>query len=223
MTSAEASGRTIDEAVERALAQLGVARGEVDVEILQEPKAALLGFGGREARVRLTLRPSAAEILGSVAAETVRLMGFSASVRVEETADGLTATLQGGDLAGLVGRDGRVLDALELIAGLHVQRRLGRKASVSVDAMGYRARREQAVREAALQAAERVVREGTAVALGPMSARDRRTAHLALKNDARVTTSSRGEDDARQVVVLLRTRDESSPTQDSGSKPVPEE
>ncbi len=66
MTTAEASGRTVDEAVEKALAQLGVARSEVDIEVLQEPKAALLGFGGREARIRLTVRPGAADTLGCV-------------------------------------------------------------------------------------------------------------------------------------------------------------
>ncbi len=212
MTAAEASGRTVDEAVERALAQLGVARSEVDIEVLQEPKAALLGFGGREARIRLTVRPGAADTLGSLTTEIVQLMGYPTTVKVEETAEGLTAALQGHGLAGLVGRDGRVLDALELAAGLHLQRRLGRKAPVVVDAMGYRERRERTVQEAALQAAERVVREGAPVALEPMSARDRRSAHLVLKDDVRVTTSSSGEDDARHVVVLPRPGEEAPPT-----------
>ncbi|MDQ7841156.1 MAG: RNA-binding cell elongation regulator Jag/EloR [bacterium] len=205
MTTAEAAGRTVDEAVLKALAQLGVARSEVEVEVLQEPKAALLGFGGREARVRLTVRPGAADALGSLTTEIVRLMGFPTTVTVEETSDGLIAALQGRDLAGLVGRDGRALDALELIAGLHLQRLLGRKVYVSVDAMGYRARREREVQEAALRAAERAVSEGAPIALEPMSARDRRSAHLTLKDDVRVTTSSLGENDARHVVVLPRT------------------
>lgn len=205
MTTAEAAGRTVDEAVLKALAQLGVARSEVEVEVLQEPKAALLGFGGREARVRLTVRPGAADALGSLTTEIVRLMGFPTTVTVEETSDGLSAALQGRDLAGLVGRDGRALDALELIAGLHLQRLLGRKVYVSVDAMGYRARREREVQEAALCAAERAVSEGAPIALEPMSARDRRSAHLTLKDDVRVTTSSLGENDARHVVVLPRT------------------
>lgn len=205
MTTAEAAGRTVDEAVLKALAQLGVARSEVEVEVLQEPKAALLGFGGREARVRLSVRPGAADALGSLTTEIVRFMGFPTTVTVEETSDGLSAVLQGRDLAGLVGRDGRALDALELIAGLHLQRLLGRKVYVSVDAMGYRARREREVREAALSAAERAVSEGAPIALEPMSARDRRSAHLTLKDDVRVTTSSLGENDARHVVVLPRT------------------
>lgn len=223
MTTAEASGRTVDEAVEKALAQLGVARSEVETEVLQEPKAALLGFGGREARVRLTVLPGEAEALGTLSAEIVRLMGFPATVTVEKTPEGLVAMLEGRDLARMVGRDGRALDALEMLAGLHLHRLFGRKVHLSVDAMGYRARRTQEVEEAALRAAERAVSEGTPIALDPMSARDRRSAHLVLKDDARVTTNSQGEDDARHVVVLLRSGDENSPTPDPGSEPVPAE
>ncbi|MDI6771167.1 MAG: RNA-binding cell elongation regulator Jag/EloR [bacterium] len=223
MTTAEASGRTVDDAVEKALAQLGVARSEVEIEILQEPKMALLGFGGREARVRLTVRPGAADALGSLTTEIVHLMGLTTTVKVGEAAEGLTADLESPNLSRLVGRDGRALDALELVAGLHLHRRLGRKVPVVLDAMGYRAHRERAVREAALQAAERAAREGAPVELEPMSARDRRSAHLTLKDDARVTTSSLGEDDARRVVVLPRTGEESPPTPDPGSEPAPGE
>lgn len=223
MTTAESTGRTVDEAVEKALAQLGVTRSEVDVEVLQEPKAALLGFGGREARVRIAVRPGAAEALGALMAEIVRLMGLQATVSIEETPDGLLATLDGRALAGLVGRDGRALDALETVAGLRMQRLLGRRVHLVVDAMGYRSRREREVREAARHAAERAHSEGTQVALAPMSARDRRSAHLALKEDTRVATSSQGEDDARHVVVLPRATDDSGNTAEAGSKTAREE
>lgn len=223
MTAVETSGRTVGEAVDKALAQLGVARSEVEIEILQEPKMALLGFGGRDARVRLTVRPGAADALGSLTTEIVQLMGITTTVKVKEAAESLTADLENPNLSGLVGRDGRALDALELLAGLHLQRRVGRKVPVSVDAMGYRARREREVQEAALEAAERAAREGTPVALDPMSARDRRSAHLTLKDDARVTTSSLGEADARHVVVLPRTGEEPPTNPDSGGQEAPEE
>ncbi len=223
MSSAEASGRTVSEAVARALEQMGVSREDVDVEILQEPKAALLGFGGRDARVRLTPRPGAAETLELLAAEVTRLMGFQAAVEADATAEGLAATLQGRGLAPLIGRDGRTLDALEMLLGLLLQRRLGRKAVVSVDVQGYRTGREKAVREAALRAAERAVREGVPVPLAPMSARDRRCAHIALKDDARVTTMSRGEDVARHVVVAPRAGDGPPAPPTAEHEPLPEE
>ena len=53
----EAEGSSIDEAIERALAELGVSREEARVEILQDAKRGLLGFGGQKARVAVTVRP----------------------------------------------------------------------------------------------------------------------------------------------------------------------
>lgn len=59
--SVEASGRTIEEAVEKALARLNRRRDEVEVEVLREPSSGILGFGARDAIVRVTeLLPSPA-------------------------------------------------------------------------------------------------------------------------------------------------------------------
>jgi spoIIIJ-associated protein len=55
--SIEASGKSVEEAVSQALARLGKRRDEVEVTILQEPSRGTFGLGGREARVRVTLRP----------------------------------------------------------------------------------------------------------------------------------------------------------------------
>lgn len=56
MKYAEAEGRSIDEAIERALQQLGVSRDKVDIEILSNSTRGLFGLGGRRATVRATLR-----------------------------------------------------------------------------------------------------------------------------------------------------------------------
>ena len=57
MESIEASGKSVEEAVSQALARLGKRRDEVEVTVLQEPSRGTFGLGGREARVRITLRP----------------------------------------------------------------------------------------------------------------------------------------------------------------------
>lgn len=204
MTSAEASGRTIDEAVERALREVGASRQEVEVEILQEPRPALLGFGGREARVRVALRPALGHEALAFAAEVLKLMGCAANVHMEETEEGIALNIHGSVAAGLVGRRGKTLDAIEMLVTLHLQRRRGQRAQVTVDAAGYRARRERALVAEARQAADRAAHLGTPVAMEPMEPRDRRTVHLALREDARVRTVSEGEDEERHVVVIPR-------------------
>jgi len=203
MSATEHSGRTVDEAIERALAALGVSRDQVEVEVIQEPRAALLGLGGREAKVRVTRQATPGEFAGREAEQILRLMGYEGQATVEESAtgDGISLTLTGQEIASLVGRDGRALDALEFLLGLHVARRQGQWIQIVVDAAGYRARREKALTETALQAAERAVREGTPVFLDPMESRDRRTVHMILQDDPRVRTASEGEADQRRVGV----------------------
>ncbi len=58
MESVEAEGRTVNEATEKALEQLGLTRAQVDVEVLTEGRPRLLGFGGEPARVRVTAKPA---------------------------------------------------------------------------------------------------------------------------------------------------------------------
>ena len=55
----EASGRTVDDAVQRALRRLGLSRAEVDVEVLSEGRSGILGIGNANAAVRVTPRRGA--------------------------------------------------------------------------------------------------------------------------------------------------------------------
>ena len=55
MGGVEASGKTVEEAIEKALEELGAERDEVDVEVLSEARGGLLGVGGGQARVRVRL------------------------------------------------------------------------------------------------------------------------------------------------------------------------
>ncbi len=57
--SVEVSAKNVDEAIQRGLAQLGVLRDEVKIEVLHEGSRGILGFGGESARVRLTVIPAA--------------------------------------------------------------------------------------------------------------------------------------------------------------------
>lgn len=201
MNSAEASGRTVEQAVALAIGQIGAAREDVEVEVLQEPRPALLGLGGREARVRVTRRATEGRLAERVASEILELMGYAPTTDVQESGGRTTVVLEGQEIGGLIGRHGQTLDALEFLVGLQLARKLGQRTHITLDIEGYRGRREAALERMAGQAASRAVRERKPVFLEPMDPRDRRTVHLALKHDPRVTTSSVGEDEERRVVV----------------------
>ena len=112
----------------------------------------------------------------------------------------LIVDVNGGDLAVLIGRHGRVLDALQLVISSIVSKRLGFHFPIVVDIEGYKNRRKQKIQTIARSAASRAKRSGK-VRLKPMNAYERRLVHLALIDDADVTTHSEGEDPERYVVI----------------------
>lgn len=108
------------------------------------------------------------------------------------------------DLAVLIGRHGRTLEALQTMVSLLVSRRLGFRYPVVVDVEGYRSRRHEKVSSMARSAATRAVQQGRSVNLPPMTASERRLVHIALREDDRVETHSEGVDPERRVVITPR-------------------
>jgi spoIIIJ-associated protein len=134
-------------------------------------------------------------ILGSFGVE-----GFS--VEEYEGDEGeIILDVVGGDLAILIGRHGRTLDALQALVSAITSRELGFRYPVVIDVEGYRHRRRQKIEDIARRSAERAARQKTAIRLRPMTAYERRIVHVALRDDRRVTTASEGEDPFRVVVI----------------------
>ena len=114
--------------------------------------------------------------------------------------DELIRDVNGGNLAVLIGRHGRVLDAFQMLVSSLVNRKLGFHFPVIVDIEGYKNRRKQKIETIALSAASRAKTNGR-VRLKPMNAYERRLVHLALLNDDGIITHSEGEDPERYVVI----------------------
>lgn len=109
--------------------------------------------------------------------------------------------ISGGDLAVLIGRHGRTLDALQMIVSSFMTNRLHFHFPVVVDVEGYKSRRKEKLEALAYSAASRARRQHGSVKLAPMNAYERRIVHLALLDNADITTHSEGEDPDRRVVV----------------------
>jgi len=224
--SVEESGRTVDEAVARALEALGLDRDAAEIEVLDEGSRGVLGLGAREARVRVTARAvrvatvARGETVRSLAVELLTLMGFQAAVTVQEGPDSVCLEVEGENLGPLIGKHGQTLGAIEAVVGLLGGRRLGSPVRVELDVSGYRKRRRLALEGLATKTAERVARSGREIALSPMDSRDRRIIHLALQEHPKVTTVSRGEGELRRVVVLPRIGAQESVTR-SNDHPAP--
>jgi spoIIIJ-associated protein len=208
MKSAEGRGRTLDEAVDAALIELGESRRNVDVKVLNE--------GPEETLVEVTViddaAASASEAPIDGKAEEARTlvegllkhMGIRAQVTARAGSEPMTLDISGRDLGALIGWRGETLRALQSVTNVMVGRHLAEGERVIVDVERYRQRREHTVREIALRAARQVKMTGDAITLDAMQAFERRAIHLALEGDPEVTSSSIGEEPERRVVVGLR-------------------
>jgi spoIIIJ-associated protein len=107
----------------------------------------------------------------------------------------------GGDLALLIGRHGRTLDALQTLVSAITTRKIGFRYPIIVDIEGYRHRRRQKIEDIARRAADRASRQHSPVRLRPMTAYERRVVHVALRDDRRVATASEGDEPFRMVVI----------------------
>jgi spoIIIJ-associated protein len=145
----------------------------------------------------------AADRVEALLGKVSEALGLDADVVVEENDDGIRATLEGDDLGLFIGRHGTTIDAVQHLAFKIANRDAGRDEAVrvTVDAAGYRERREEMLHRQADQAASRATRSGRPVALDAMSATERKVVHEYLKDRDDVETYSEGTEPNRHLVV----------------------
>jgi spoIIIJ-associated protein len=123
---------------------------------------------------------------------------------ISESRDGELLVLQvsGAAAPRLSGPDGRAVDALQLLANQAAGRIEEEPPRVVLDVEGDADAREERLEKLAQRVARRARDTGRAVRLDPMNGKDRRTIHLALRDEEDVATMSTGEGPYRQVVVV---------------------
>lgn len=154
--------------------------------------------GGTEVPVADQAEEAKSFVLGLLA--VMELQG-DAAIRLldDETAE---VAVTGGDLGLLIGPKGATLSAVQDLMRTVVQRKTGaRHGRLLLDVAGYRAKRKEALERFTTKVAADVVSGGTAIALEPMSAPDRKIVHDTANDIEGVTTSSQGEDPHRRVVI----------------------
>lgn len=114
----------------------------------------------------------------------------------------LILDISGDDMAVLIGRHGKTLDALQFIVSMITVRTMGFRYPVVVDVEGYKNRQRQKLESIAHSSANRAASQHRKVGLRPMTPYERRIVHIALRDDNRVETVSEGEGSARHVVVV---------------------
>lgn len=222
MKSIEISARTVAEAIQLALAQLGKDRDEVAIEVLEA------GTDEEEALVRVTavddddeavaeIAPPAAGGVDQIARriledllERMDIQGYVTAVHSTvpgqrgEPEETITLHVEGADeeaMGLLIGRRGETLRSVQFMVNLLVSRKVQKWPQVVVDVGNYRQRRQESLEGLARRMADRVRQSGRPLTLEPMGAYERRIVHLALRADPSVYTESSGEGEHRKVVI----------------------
>lgn len=202
MRSVEATGKTVDEAIQQALRELGVSREQVEVEVLWQGTSGIFGVGGEPARVRVTVKNSPAVFVKDFLTTIVTNAGWDLAVEEPVEREGeIYVNLEGNDAGLIIGRKGDTLNALQLLVQSAMSKQLQQPVRVVLDASKYRERRRAAVIQLALQTAERARTQKRIVRLRNLSSADRRIVHMTLQPDPTVFTISEGEEPNRVVVV----------------------
>jgi spoIIIJ-associated protein len=137
--------------------------------------------------------------------DVIQKMGMDCHVRLErpdsESTD-IHIVVTGPDAGRIIGKKGQVLAALQFIVNRAMNRPGIERRYVSVDADGYRSRREDSLANMARRLGKQAVSDGQIITFEPMSPRDRRVVHLALAKFEGVVTKSEGEGDDRRVQII---------------------
>lgn len=228
----EKTGKTVEDALNDALAELKTTADKVNVEVIEEAKNGIFGLFAKKAKIRVTLKDAARKI-GDIVDETVDsikedykagkqeaaveaakefLQKIFNAMRIEVVMEKfinknegmVTFKLHGSDMGILIGKHGQTLDSLQYLTNLVANKNSAERIRIVIDIEDYRERRVETLNRLALRLADKVKRTGERVVLEPMNPHERKIIHVALQNDRRITTLSEGEEPYRRVVIELK-------------------
>lgn len=203
MKIVEQYGRTVDEATQAALKELGAtAEGsKIEVEVIDEGSKGVFGWGTKFAKVRVKLMEEVEDRAEEVLRDILKMIDLTAEIEKENEEGGYRFNIVGGDLGLLIGRRGQTLESLQFLINLIANKNNKEKTKIILDVEGYRSRREKSLQDLAKRLAEKAKQEKKNVVLEPMMSNERRIIHLTLQDDPAVSTFSQGEEPLRKVVI----------------------
>ncbi|MEG1432021.1 MULTISPECIES: RNA-binding cell elongation regulator Jag/EloR [Eubacterium] len=198
-------GKTVEEAINNALLELGKTLDEVETNVLEFPDNGVFGlFGKKQAVVEVTPKDDPEKRAVDFLTDMMSAMKIPCSITTSLNNDVLSVELAGDNMGVLIGRRGQTLDSIQYLTSLVVNRKGSQYVRVVIDTENYRSKREQTLEALARKMAGKVVRYNKRMSLEPMNPSERRIIHAALQNHSDVYTFSEGDEPYRYVVIDLK-------------------
>ena len=122
-------------------------------------------------------------------------------IELDVEGDRALVAIEGGELSSLVGEEGAVLEALQDLSRLAVQRETGERSRLMLDVAGHRATKKAALTKVGTEAAKKALSSKKPIKMEPMNAFERKVIHDAV-GAAGASSESEGEEPNRYIVVL---------------------
>lgn len=201
-------GKTVEDAINKALEKLKMEKDQVEITVMDEGNRGILGIiAARDARVKVSPRASRQEKAIQFVEELCSKLGVEMEIEaIEDEGDPrqLTLKLKGRRMGLVIGKRGQTIDALQYLTNLVANKGEGESyLRVILDAEGYRDKRKTTLENLARRLAEKALRNGRRLILEPMPPHERRVIHMVLQDDGRVQTYSEGDEPYRKVVIDL--------------------
>lgn len=206
----EKTAKSIDEAKNLALLELGIAEEDAEIEILDEATKGFLGLGSKDARVAVTAKDENAVIAKTFLSGIFDAMGMEVAIKAKTGDESLNVEMSGDHMGIVIGKRGDTLDALQYLTSLVVNHESDDRVRVILDTENYREKRHEALLALAKRLADKVYKSGRKYTLEPMNPYERRIIHSSLQANENVTTFSVGEEPYRKVVIAPKN---SAPSQ----------
>jgi len=206
MKSIEIEGKTVEEALNKALIELGTDKSMVNVEVLDYGSKGLFNIiGVKPARIRVSNKYNYIEESENFIRNIINCMDIKAKIDIKEENDTIKINLSGDKMGAIIGYRGETLDSIQYLVSLVINKahEFPHK-KVILDTENYRSKREETLKGVAMKTANKVKKTRKAFKLEPMNPYERRIIHAALQGNAFVNTYSEGDEPFRRVVVELK-------------------
>ena len=230
MKYVEFTGKTVEEAVEKGLKELGLTAEEADIRVLEEGKKKL--FGAVKARVEIASKKAEtceAEEVVEVEENTAKeaketpvttegatdgertvtfleglfsLLNITACTELVSEGEKIEINVTAANTTAIIGKHGGMLDAIQTLAGAVANTGRDDYKRVVVDCEDYREKREATLNKLAENLAQKAIRLGKKIKLEPMNPYERRIIHAALSEREGISTESEGKEPNRYIVII---------------------
>ena len=226
MNYTEFTGKTVDEAIEKGLKELGITAEQADIRVLEEGKKKL--FKSIAARVEIAVKETDPEAAceektaccekkcaektteGATDGERTvvfleglfELLNIKACTELVAEGEKVEINVTAANTTSIIGKHGAMLDAIQTLAGAVANTGRDDYKRVVVDCENYRENREATLNKLSENLAQKAIRLGKKIQLEPMNPYERRIIHAALSEREGVSTVSEGKEPNRYIVIV---------------------